>query len=278
MIRQYYYNKQLKQYIVMFANLFAGLQVQAGKDECGCEQFIQVPIVYGSMDRVVASIGARNTQNQQFTLPIMSCYMTNMEMAPDRVRGLNGVDKRTVLEQGGVYPTDLKVVRRVMPIPYDLHFELAIYASNTDQLLQILEQILILFDYDLQVQRNDAPFDWTKITSVYLEGINNEENYPLGTERRVITWTLEFRMPAWLSPPAEMREQLIQSIAIRFGDLEGLTLNQYDENGVLQPFDSPDLFTSMTLTPTTEGGVIVTPGVPDNSAPIYTEDINTSVD
>ena len=34
--------------------------------------------------------------------------------------------------------------------------ELSIYASNTDQMYQILEQILILFDYDLQVQFNDA--------------------------------------------------------------------------------------------------------------------------
>jgi hypothetical protein len=265
MIRQYYYNKQLKQYIVMFANLFVGLKVQAGKDECGCEQFIDVPIVYGSMDRVVASIGARNTQNQQFGLPIMSCYMQSLELAPDRMKGVNQVDKRTVLEQGGIYPTDLKAIRRVMPIPYDLTFELAIYASNTDQLLQILEQVLILFDYDLQVQRNDSPYDWTKITSVYLEGINNEENYPLGTDRRVINWTLTFRMPAWLSPPAEVREKLIQSIAIRFGDLEGLDLSQIDENGNLQPFDDPNLFTSFTITPSPEGGVVVTPGTPDES-------------
>lgn len=262
MIRQYYYNKQLKQYIVMFANLFAGLQVQAGKDECGCDQFIEVPIVYGSMDRVVASIGARNTQNMQHTLPMMSCYMTEMAMAPDRLHGVNQVDKRTVLEQGGIYPTDIKAMRRVMPIPYDLSFELAIIASNTDQLLQILEQVLILFDYDLQVQRNDAPYDWTKITSVYLEGINNEENYPLGTERRIINWTLTFRMPAWLSPPAEMRSALIQSIAVRFGDLEGLTLNQIDENGNLQPFDDPSLFTDMTITQDSNGGAVVTPGVP----------------
>lgn len=120
-----------------------------------------------------------------------------------------------------------------------MQMELAIHASNTDQLYQILEQILIMFDYDLQLQFNDAPFDWSRVTSLFLLGINNEENYPTGIDRRVLIWTLQFSLPIWLSPPIEVRNEIIQGINIRIGDLKDFKLDEIDENGNLAPFQNP---------------------------------------
>jgi hypothetical protein len=236
MIQNYYYNKQLKKYIVGFANIFAGLQVVGGLDGAGNLIRMDVPVRYGSSDRVTAALAAGNTQNKLHTIPMMACYMTGLELAPDRLHGVNQVDRRTYLEQGGVFPDDVKAIRRVMAIPYNMQMELAVYASNTDQLYQILEQILILFDYTMQLQFNDAPFDWTKITLVELIGMNNEENYPMGPDRRVINWTLNFNLPVWLSPPVDVRQDLIQSIKVRIGDLDSLTLDEVDQDGNLVPF------------------------------------------
>jgi hypothetical protein len=329
MIRNYYYNQQLKKFVLGFCNVFSGLQVSTGLGSCGImpgslvatagnvgtgtvaglgptintapietwtliatsttvfsvigsvsgvqpmatvgepysngiiafmiveggspfvigdsfsfamhggPSFVPVPISYGSKDRVVASIGARNTQNALHSLPIMSAYMTNLELAPDRLKGVNVSDYRTFLKQGGIFPQDVEVIHRVMPIPYDMMMELMVYASNTDQLFQILEQIMLLFDYDLQLQFNDAPFDWTNITSLFLEGTQNEENYPSGTEKRMLMYSFSFRMPIWLSPPAEIRNQIIQQIKLSFGELDDLLINEYDENGNIVPFTSP---------------------------------------
>ena len=230
MIKNYFYNKQLKKYIIGFANIFAGLIVRTGKDAEGNEISLEVPIRYGSVDRVVASIGAGNTQNKQHTLPAMACYMTGINLAPERMHGVNQTDSRAVLEQGGIFPDDVKVVRRVMPIPYNLSMELAIYASNTDQAYQILEQILMLFDYNMMLQFNDKPFDWTKITSVQLEAVNNEEVYPTGPDRRVIVWSLQFTVPVWLSPPMDIRKNIIQNISIRIGNIDTLTLDEVQED------------------------------------------------
>ena len=239
MIRHYYFNNQLKKFIVGFANVFTGLQVQTGKDGCGNTAMIEVPIIYGSRDRVVSAIGASNTQNKQYTLPMMACYQTGLEMDPNRMKGVNQVDKRSYMEQGGVFPDDIKAIKRVMPVPYNMQMELAIHTSNTDQLYQILEQILIMFDYDLQLQFNDAPFDWSRITSLFLIGISNEEPYPTGVERRIITWSLQFNLPIWLSPPVEIRNEIIRSINIRFGDMSDFTLDEIDETGTLVPFSEP---------------------------------------
>lgn len=238
-IRHYYYNQQLKKFIVGFANIFTGLKVRTGLDGCGEITELEVPIIYGSRDRVVSAIGASNTQNKQYTLPMLACYQTGLEMDPNRMKGVNQVDRRSYLEQGGVFPDDVKAIKRVMPVPYNMQMELAIHASNTDQLYQILEQILIMFDYDLQLQFNDAPFDWSRVTSLFLIGINNEENYPTGIDRRVIIWTLQFSLPIWLSPPIEIRNEIIQGITMRIGDLSEFKLDEIDENGNLAPFQNP---------------------------------------
>jgi len=236
MIRHYYYNQQLKKFILGFANIFAGMQVSGGLDGAGNPIQMNVPVRYGSSDRVTAALAAGNTQNKLHTVPMMSAYMSGLELSPDRLHGVNQTDRRSYLDQGGVFPDDVKSIKRVMAIPYNMQMELAVFASNTDQMFQILEQILILFDYDLQLQFNDAPFDWTKISKLYLRGMQNEENYPMGVDRRMIIWTLQFELPVWMSPPVEIRNDLIQSITVRIGDLSTLSLDEVDADGNLVPF------------------------------------------
>lgn len=236
MIHNYYYNQQLKKFILGFSNVFTGMQVSAGLDGAGNPVKMEVPIRYGSSDRVTAAIAAGNTQNKLHTIPMMSAYMTGLDLAPDRLHGVNQTDRRTYLDQGGIFPDDIKSIQRVMAIPYNMQMELSIYASSTDQMFQIIEQILILFDYDLQLQFNDSAFDWTKISKLKLTGIQNEENYPAGTDRRMIIWTLQFELPIWMSPPIEIRNDLIKSISIRIGNLDTLTLNEVDSDGNLVPF------------------------------------------
>lgn len=254
MIKHYYYNTQLKKFIIGFANVFNGLQVKTGKDECGEELFVTVPIKYGSVDRVVAAIGGSDTQNKQHTLPMMACYLTGIELAPERMHGVNQVDSRTMLEQGGVFPDDVKAIRRVVPIPYNMQMELSIHASNTDQMYQILEQVLMLFDYQMQLQYNDAPFDWTRIGTIELIGISNEEVYPMGVERRAIIWTLSFSVPVWLSPPAELRKDIINSVTVTLGNIDDLALDEIDADGNSVSFTDPYSVHNASLVPTFEAG------------------------
>jgi len=238
MIRQYYFNNQLRKFILGFMNIFVGLEVNAGKDNVGESIQIEVPIRYGSMDRVVSAISSGDTQNKLHTLPMMACYMNNLSLAPDRMHGVNQVDRRTYLEQGGIFPDEVKVIQRVVPIPYNMEMELSIYTSNTQQLFQIIEQVLILFDYDMQIQFNDAPFDWTRLSKVTLTGLQNEEVYPVGTDRRAVIWTLQFEVPIWISPPINIRSDIIKNINLRISHIN--ENSQFDEIGVdgeLVPFD-----------------------------------------
>ena len=239
MITNFYYDGQIRQYILQFVAIFHGLKVQTGIGECDVPEYISVPIVIGNKDRVVAALMTGNTINRSFSLPTMAAYLTGLSPADERRRAPGMVDQRVTMKTGGVFPEDLTTIKRVMPIPYNATVELSIYASNTQQMHQILEQILVLFNPDIQIQKSDAPFDWTKLTNVTLTDINNDENYPAGTERRLIVWTLNFILPIWLGIPMGVKDDLVRKVIIQIGQLSSMNIQEVDETGNLTPFGTP---------------------------------------
>jgi hypothetical protein len=89
-----------------------------------------------------------------------------------------------------------------------------------DTQMQILEQTLILFNPQIQIQTSDALFDGGKITTVELTGINNAENFPIGSnDRRTIMHTLSFDMIVYLSAPAQLKDNRIEDIKLRISSV-----------------------------------------------------------
>jgi hypothetical protein len=234
MIQHYFYENQIRSYIRQFMAIFHGLKVKTGKDDCD-EDFISVPCIMGFRDRVVSAIMAGNTQNRMVSLPAMSAYMVGLELAPERRKAPSYVDQRVVMPVGGVFPNDLTTLKRAMPVPYNMELELSIMASNLDQMYQILEQILVLFNPDLQLQKSDSPNDWTLLTSVELTGISNEENYPIADKGRTIIWSLAFKMPILISIPMGVRDDLVRKIVIEIANGTNRTM-EVDADGNIVPF------------------------------------------
>ncbi len=234
----YYYNAQIMNYIIQFMAIFAGLQVEVGKNDTRDEGLIPVHVKYGSKDRVSASLLASFTQNKQPRIPLMSAYITGFDLAPELRKGIGTVRREAFLPRGEILPDGIKTVKQYMPIPYWCTAELAIWTSNIQQHWQILEQILMLFDPHLQVQKNDATFDWTKITTIELMGIRLEENYPINMEKRLTQTGLDFRFPIYISPPADLKQQFIRDIFLRLGvfdladNLEADVVSQMDGLGI----------------------------------------------
>lgn len=214
---EYYYNGQVQSYILQFMAIFTGLQVKLGSNATSDERLISVPIMYGHRDRVVASIINENTQNKPLRLPTMSAYMRSVEMANSRFVGTGTERRNTYVPVGGLIPEDMSVIHQRRAYPIDLTMELSIMSSNTKQHLQILEQILPLFDPQLNIQRSDSPFDMTRLTHVELTGISTDSNYPIGSENRIIQSTLTFKIPAYIDTPADVRRNLVEKIFLRVG-------------------------------------------------------------
>lgn len=213
----YYYDKQLKAYEIQFAAVFGGMEVEVGKRDEIEPHLILVPIKNASQDRVVGAIKGENTQNKPIRLPLMSYQLVNIEQAPELRKGVGQTRRNTYAPTGGLIPNDFEVVSQRMPVPYRANFELGIWASNKDQHNQIIEQILTLFDPQLQLQISDDVFDWSRITTLEMTDIRFDENIPMGIDRRVIQTTISFSVPIHLSVPADVRKNIIESIFLRVG-------------------------------------------------------------
>lgn len=224
----YYYDQQLKRYVLQFMAIFQGLQVQIGKWNEKDERLISVPIHYATPDRVVAAILTDNTQNKPLRLPVMSAYMKNLSLATDLMHG-TGIERRNAyVPVGGLVPDDIKVIRQRMPVPYKLDLELGIYASNTDQHFQILEQILTLFEPQMTLQVSDGIFDQPRLTSVELTNINVDSNYPIAQDRRIVQSTLTFTMPIALAIPAEIRTDFVKKILMRIAAVDSISDDSFE--------------------------------------------------
>jgi hypothetical protein len=97
-----------------------------------------------------------------------------------------------------------------MPVPYDLTVQVDIWTSNTDQKLQLLEQMLVLFNPSINLKSNDNPFDWSNLT--YTELVNvvwSVRQVPQGTDDIIDVAALNFNLPILINPPAKVKRQTL---------------------------------------------------------------------
>lgn len=243
-LKEYYYDEQLRKYIVQFCAIFMGIQVNVGKRDDVEPHLITVPIKFASSDRVVAAIKEENTQNKLLRLPLFAAQLGNVEMASELRKGVAQTRRNTYMPTGGVFPDDFQVVEQRMPVPYRATFDLTIFASNQDQHYQILEQILALFDPIFQIQLTDEVFDWTKITMVELTGINFDENLPAGGDRRIIQTILSFSVPIHIAIPSRVHQRFVKDIFLRIGAISSDAKNSYD---IIADLDSQQILYDHTF-------------------------------
>lgn len=224
----YYYNKQLTKYILQFMAIFTDMQVQVGKNNIRDEAFVTVPIHYGFMDRVVAAIFSDNTQNKPLGLPVMSAYMRDLQLDEQHFHGVGMERRQTFVPVGGLVPDDIQVVHQRMPLQCIMTMELGIYASNSDQMFQMLEQILPLFNPQLTIQTSEGVLDWTRMTSCKLETMSMNPNYPIGTSRRIVQSVITFTLPIYIDTPADVRRNFIEKVFIRVGNVSSIAEDSYE--------------------------------------------------
>jgi len=90
-----------------------------------------------------------------------------------------------------------------MPVPYNLDFQLYIMAKNSDDALQIVEQILPYFQPDYTLTINDmADMGIKRDVPIILNSITYEDDYEGDFEtRRAIIYTLNFTTKFYLYGP-----------------------------------------------------------------------------
>ena len=96
-----------------------------------------------------------------------------------------------------------KLDSQFMPVPYNLDIEMYAMAKNSDDALQIVEQVLPFFQPDYTLTINDmADMGIKRDIPIVLNSVSYEDNYRGDyAERRAIIYTLAFTSKFYLYGP-----------------------------------------------------------------------------
>lgn len=243
--KPYFYDAQIKRMVVQILAAFAGYQVRTGNQRDGKHHFRDVPILYGSMDRAVAYILQGGSENTVSFIPIMSLMMTGMRQKnewrqqPQHIEKLQFVERakdpegKLLVNQ----PGKRKTIERYMAIPYELSFDLSVWASNQDEGFQILEQIGVVFNPEMDIALSNSLADWTFLTTLNFGlDVRFEAAQPTGVDVDPLNViTLPFTTTLWLSPPVKVMETKnifkiqVPILDMNSGDPEVADVLEFDE-------------------------------------------------
>jgi len=226
----HFYEGQVRKFLTQFIRVLSNFSVETGKGADGTVQLRAVPVVYGDPTRQVANIIRNNSENALSYTPKIACYVRELNYDRERMQNPYHIEKQHLRERDvgsdGNYTNQLGAgytVEKVMPSPFRLEVTADIWSSNTDQKLQIMEQILYLFNPDFEIQKSDNYIDWTSLSYIELTGVTfSSRTIPVGADSEIDVATLTFSMPIWLSPPVKVK---------KLGVIQKIIMSIYDDDG-----------------------------------------------
>jgi len=243
-LQQFFYDEQIRRFLLQVTRVFSNFQVEYGRDvDTNAKTLYRVPVRYGDASRQAATIMQQNSANALPSTPLITFHVTNLNYARDRIQEPYFVEKQNVRQR--YWDTDSEsyettqgtafTIEKLMPVPYDLEINVDIWTSNTNQKLQILEQILTLFNPGLEIQSTDNFIDWTSLSVMYLEQVTwSSRSIPQGTDDPIDIATLRFVMPIWISPPAKVKKLgVVQKIIASVFDASGDYTDAIYDNDLL---------------------------------------------
>jgi len=233
MAQQFFYDAQIRRFLIQFIRIVSNFDVEFGKDRDGIRTLQRVPVYYGDPSRQAATILRQNSENIMNAVPAMSAYISGFTYDQTRVQEPYFVSKMQLRErqydpETGLYSNqqgDSYTIERLMPVPYNLEVKLDIWTSNTEQKMQLIEQLAVLFNPSFEIQSTDNYIDWASLSYVQLTSVLwTSRTVPTGAEEPIDVATLTFTMPIWISAPAKVK---------RLGVIQKFIGSIYDEQGML---------------------------------------------
>ena len=190
MFGSHYYNKNIRNIVVLFGTLFNDLSVKRVTAGGATSDEFKIPIAYGPSEKFIAKLGGKD----ELSLPRMSFEIT--DYAYDPTRKLQTTKKFTKVKSGST--TDLNTVFN--PVPYDFNITLVIMVKYSDDGTQILEQILPYFTPEFQVTLNElATMGIKRDIPIILNSVSTEDTYEGDfITRRVLLHTLTFTVKGYI--------------------------------------------------------------------------------
>ena len=193
MLSNWFYHERIRKAVAVFGSLFNDIYVVRYNSSGEVINETKVPLSYAPRRDFIDRLEAMNSGEQQerqiaIKLPRMSFEI--LAITYDATRQLNKINQRVLPQVGG------NAQKIYSPVPYNLQFQLNVYARSQDDALQVVEQILPFFtpQYTVSVKPLEG-FDLQEDTPIRLDGVTMQDDYEGAIETRGTTiYTLDFEM------------------------------------------------------------------------------------
>ena len=148
-----YYHGAIRKYVIAFGNLFNDIYVQRLDSNGNRIQTLSVPLAYGPKEKWIVRMAQDPNLDSPtaVTVPRMGFEMTSIEYDPTRK-----ITKKTLYKKAkSSDPTRMQY--QYAPAPYNIGFQLSVLVKNTDDGLQVIEQIIPYFTPDYKVTIHTIP-------------------------------------------------------------------------------------------------------------------------
>ena len=190
MLGQQFYNETIRKVVVAFGTMFNDIHLVRKDNNGTIIQTMKVPLAYGPRQKFLVRLreDADLTKQVAVTLPRIGFEITGLSYDP--ARKLNRVQKFKKVKGGKSEQLDTQY----MPVPYNINFQLYVLAKQSDDALQVVEQMLPYFQPDYTITINDMTnMGIKKDIPIILNSISYEDDYQGDfTTRRAIIYTLDF--------------------------------------------------------------------------------------
>ena len=199
MLGQQFYHETIRKVIVAFGTTFNNIQLVRKDNNGDVKQSMKVPLAYGPRQKWLTRLNedVDLSKTVAVTLPRIGFEIQNLSY--DSARKLNRVQKFKKVKGAKSDQLDTQF----MPVPYNLSIQLYVMAKQSDDALQIVEQILPYFQPDYTLTVNDmADMGIKRDIPIILNSIGYEDNYQGDFEtRRALIYTLDFTAKFYLYGP-----------------------------------------------------------------------------
>ena len=224
MLGQYFYNESLRKTIIAFGSLFNEITIIRKNNQGDTVQTMKVPLAYGPKQKFLVRLTQDPGANQPIamTLPRIGFEIQSFDYDP--VRKLNRIIKQKKVSNAK--SKDLKQMStQYTPVPYNMQFELFVMTKNSDDGIQIVEQILPFFQPEYTVSIREVPdMDIVRDVPIVLNSIGYEDTYEGDfTTRRAIIYTFQFTAKSYVYGPVTTAKPITKVQADTYADLPAAT-------------------------------------------------------
>ena len=215
MLGNTFYHETIRKCVIGFGTLFNDIHITRTDSSGNVVQSMKVPLAFGPKQKFLVRLREDPSISKTVAITLPRIGFQIGAISYDATRKLNKVQKVKKAGSAGN-----KVDTQYMPVPYNIDFEMFAMSKNSDDGLQIVEQVLPYFQPEYTITINDVvQMNNKRDVPIVLTNISYEDNYEGDfAERRAIIYTLNFTAKAYLYGPVISGQVITKVQADQFTD------------------------------------------------------------